>query len=514
MDFLKKYKSLISYSLLVGLLLLFYLPGVLGKFAYHNDLRVFEYDASLGQKHIEYYWLIIIGRYVGAVLLNFQFSFINQVSDFSIMRGLSLATLIICAVSSLYLFNQISKKKLLSLVALIVGLTTTSFQVNLLWASNWVPGTLTLVLAILAYSIFNKFYHKSQYTAFALGCVLMIVGMYMYPPTMTFFLVFAFINYLENKDTKQLLLTIAALGLSMVLYYAIHRLSLYYVIRHNYSVLYNALLSTRYNMEYSIFDSKITDKLVVLGKLIWNSLNLSYLYAAESKLFSLQIWFKALFFGVILLDAIKNLRSKDFQALLPFGFFITICVTLFIPFLASKSEDVILYRAFEAVQFLAIYYFLFVLSGLLPAKLKSGAIVFFGVILFSTSYVNYNNAVSFYVNQYKTVKGQLIAQKDIIAAYEVDPKEKRLLKINFPVRSHGFPYQSKASQNRYKLNSTDFHLQQLHSSVLNALILEDFPNFKIQKTRIEILLKYKKMSLATASCYNGPCVYVEGFSEL
>ncbi len=474
MDFLKKYKSLISYSLLVGLLLLFYLPGVLGKFAYHNDLRVFEYDASLGQKHIEYYWLIIIGRYVGAVLLNFQFSFINQVSDFSIMRGLSLATLIICAVSSLYLFNQISKKKLLSLVALIVGLTTTSFQVNLLWASNWVPGTLTLVLAILAYSVFNKFYHKSQYTAFALGCALMIVGMYMYPPTITFFLVFAFINYLENKDTRQLLFTIVALGLSMVLYYAIHRLALLFFIEHQkppYVEMYKFLLTTRYNMEYSIFDTNIADKIVVLGKLVWRSLNISYLYTAESKLFSLQIWFKALFFGVILLDAIKNLRSKDFQALLPFGFFITICVTLFLPFLASKSEDVILYRAFEAVQFLAIYYFLFVLSGLLPAKLKSGAIVFFGVILFSTSYVNYNTAVSFYVNQYKTIKEQLIPQKDIIEAYKVDPKDRRLLKAILPIRP--------------TVDSTDFELYQIHHLIAYALILEDYPNFKMTKAELE-----------------------------
>ena len=174
---------------------------------------------------------------------------------------------------------------------------------------------------------------------------------------------------------------------------------------------------------------------------------------------------------MILLDAIKNLRSKDFQALLPFGFFITICVTLFLPFLASKSEDVILYRAFEAVQFLAIYYFLFVLSGLLPAKLKSGAIVFFGVILFSTSYVNYNTAVSFYVNQYKTIKEQLIPQKDIIEAYKVDPKDRRLLKAILPIRP--------------TVDSTDFELYQIHHLIAYALILEDYPNFKMTKAELE-----------------------------
>jgi hypothetical protein len=186
--------------LLIGLLLALvaYLPICFMDFGIHNDYLIWSYNhrkAVFPETH----HLLMIGRPLGALLLNLHFYFIKTIGDLAISRFLACACSFVCAWQlASYLHKRLQVAWFAALVASVCVFTLPSMQLFVVWATNAVPGCLTVLLAILSYLLLDRtdarvlLQRPRTRTVFYLAAseTLFLGALLIYPPSALFVLVF------------------------------------------------------------------------------------------------------------------------------------------------------------------------------------------------------------------------------------------------------------------------------------------------------------------------------------
>jgi hypothetical protein len=212
-----------------------YLPLLTANFGRHNDYMLWACDTSGALKQFPEMWhLLAIGRPLGAMLLNLHFTCLGSLSDFVISRWVSLA---VTLVSAWLLANHLLHRPRVPLpmavcAAACVFLLPAS-QLYVSWLTNFVPGTLTVLLSLLAYRILDGGQGDASVRASLLRWRRLLIGeavflfaLLIYPPSALFILVPAFSNLVFvpfdrwPETRRRLVRDFAFVAIGMLIFFA------------------------------------------------------------------------------------------------------------------------------------------------------------------------------------------------------------------------------------------------------------------------------------------------------
>jgi hypothetical protein len=186
----------VQKRLLVGagiVLLLVYFPAFAFDFGIHNDYFAWTYPHTLTNPFPETAHLVIIGRPVGALLLNVHFFFINSITDLAVSRAISFTVNLISAcILYRYLTTRLSLDGYWSLSISIGLILLPAVQLYILWATNFVPGTLNILISFWLYRYLDRVHNLSLKSLPNLltALIIFLLGCLIYPPTALAFLIF------------------------------------------------------------------------------------------------------------------------------------------------------------------------------------------------------------------------------------------------------------------------------------------------------------------------------------
>lgn len=270
MFFLKKY-SVLHWLILIAFTIIAYSSALTTEFAIHNDYRAFDiqhysiniFDGWHGiLKHMESMHLMYIGRPLNAILFNFQQSLIHTIEDFRYARYLSLATLILISFITYLKLHQ--KLKYLNVWLLIVAfgiLSIPSANLYVCWISNYVPGSLNLLLSLLAWLLFDhSIRHTSIYVRYwglFFSYLTLLAACLNYPATALFFGFIPFVRLVLDKgDWSEVkhnaLFSLGFLLLTLVSYVLIHKLLLYKYFSHLFGSEFRSYDPVSYKFTFAI----------------------------------------------------------------------------------------------------------------------------------------------------------------------------------------------------------------------------------------------------------------------
>jgi len=123
----------------------------------HNDYLFYSYDnESCCGGFPETKHLLLIGRPLGALLLNIQFSFIHSVNSLGFNRIISFILLFLSfLISSLILQLQGYRKKE-SIILSILCFSLPAPALYIIWVTNLIPGSLCILYSTIIYYLFLK----------------------------------------------------------------------------------------------------------------------------------------------------------------------------------------------------------------------------------------------------------------------------------------------------------------------------------------------------------------------
>lgn len=436
--------------LLLTLLFLFFAPVFFNDFGYHNDYEIFTYEKQ--EYFLEYEWLIIIGRYIGAVLTNFHISFIDTIEDFKYFRFISFLF-----ISSIYLllisfFKNKTTNPYYLAATLLLCFTTTSFQLDSLWILNFIPTIFNLFIFCLVFILYSFAFSRgiNKYAINISTLIALIIGMYIYPPSVFFFIVFLFIDYELVGNDKALKNALVLILLAMPLYYGIHKASLNILVEiprfeNTYKVLMN---KPRYDMSFSLFNIDIEKKIKTGLSLIDFSMNLFYGYNVNSLVWKIQSFIKYSIYATFLLYFSLIIFQKNNAKIKGFIYFLGLLGLFVSPFLVSKSDNIFLYRAVGCFQFLILFYFLHSLFFIYKHFNFLKPLFYFVPFLPIIGLLNLNSMVSYAVTEYKSTKNQLFttlldnneSSLEVLVGENFDPMNDMLLGAYLNPNFSGFFY--------------------------------------------------------------------------
>ena len=129
------------------------LPIFYGGYAIHNDYYVYLYD---GCCFPETNFLFLIGRPIGAILLNAEFQFLTGLESLRIARifGLGLLFLIFLYTYRKFVSIQPQQQFFAWLAALLIAVLP-GFLLNTIWVGNHVPGLIGTLVSIWSYYLID-----------------------------------------------------------------------------------------------------------------------------------------------------------------------------------------------------------------------------------------------------------------------------------------------------------------------------------------------------------------------
>jgi len=273
----KSFKKVFQFILFIYILFLVFSPIFFIDFGIHNDYSIWEYDKSREQ-FPETIHLILVGRPIGAYLLNIYFRFFDTISSLAFARFISF---IVSIFSAFLIYRYLSANfylnsfYILSLIFCIFTLPPN--QVFVIWSTNFVPGSLNIFFVISIYIIFNKIDKcKKSYKKIFLYIIIFILFLatfFIYPPTSLFFLCFTFINALFSveKNRKDILkLIIRDVGfciITMISYFLIHRFILLHFLSIKYPNQLRGLTGGPYEFKISTDFFRSVEIFYVVSKL-------------------------------------------------------------------------------------------------------------------------------------------------------------------------------------------------------------------------------------------------------
>jgi hypothetical protein len=185
------------------IVVLSYLPLLTANFGRHNDYLLWACDTSGAIKQFPEMWhLLAIGRPLGAILLNLHFTCLHALSDFVVSRAVALGlTLIAAWLLAEHLLRRPRMPLPLAICAAACVFLLPASQLFVSWLTNFVPGTLTVLLALLAYRTLDGGREDTsarvplvRWRRFLIAEALFIAALLIYPPSALFVLVPAFGN--------------------------------------------------------------------------------------------------------------------------------------------------------------------------------------------------------------------------------------------------------------------------------------------------------------------------------
>ncbi len=130
-----------------------YLPLLTAHFGRHNDYLLWACERWHGLAVFPETWhLLALGRPLGALLLNLQFTCLGSLPGFLVSRWVALGVTLIAA----WLLADHLKRRpgvpwQTAVCAAACVFLVPASQLFVSWVTNFVPGTLTVVLSLLAY---------------------------------------------------------------------------------------------------------------------------------------------------------------------------------------------------------------------------------------------------------------------------------------------------------------------------------------------------------------------------
>src|ERR1039457_1968009 len=189
-------RSNLPIVVISALFILIFAPSLFQDFGIFNDYWIWSYNHHQCCIYFpETSHLFWIGRPLGALLLNLHFLWFDKARDLSVGRAVSLLFLMGTLGIAATLFQRslnVGRHTAWALSTLVFLLPASLLYV--LWLTNFVPGTLNVFLATLAYFLVDRSYSAHRVSKrrllAAFGYSLLLLSFYIYPPTSYFFLVF------------------------------------------------------------------------------------------------------------------------------------------------------------------------------------------------------------------------------------------------------------------------------------------------------------------------------------
>lgn len=207
MVFLKNGK-LFGWSFVVFfLIILAYAPILGSEFGYHNDYRIWEYQAQdccfgfLETRH-----LLGIGRPLLAFLVNIHFMFISSMAALQISQIVSIISIgIMATLCFLHFQREINISRLGAALLALLMFTLPSMAINSFWVANYTSEIIPLFIAFFAYTVLQKQTSNTYYRVFIIGSAafLLFIDLLIYPPTTFFFLTLSFIKLLFGPQNPK-----------------------------------------------------------------------------------------------------------------------------------------------------------------------------------------------------------------------------------------------------------------------------------------------------------------------
>ncbi|MBI4823215.1 MAG: DUF3108 domain-containing protein [Nitrospirae bacterium] len=184
-----------------------YLPAFVFEFALHNDYSRFMYKGYYFAPWLQFpetINLILEGRPIGALFLNIQFIFLESISDFTSARLISfLVSIYASLLIAYYLIHRLSLSRLWPLMITFCIVMLPSSQVYIVWATNFVPGALNILLVIVSYMILDKAgRYESTFGKLAtltIAQAVFLITLFIYPPTSLSILLFPFMRIVFSE---------------------------------------------------------------------------------------------------------------------------------------------------------------------------------------------------------------------------------------------------------------------------------------------------------------------------
>lgn len=253
----------VALAAMALLFLLIYWPAILLDYGFHNDYRVrdvfdysFDYSNPRGMlKHLESMHLLYIGRPLNALAFNLHQSFFQSISDFSTGRLISLLTIFSLAMAFYhFLRTTVRVRRVEAFVLSLAIFCLPSFQLYIVWLTNFVPGALNLAIVTFAYHCAHTGWMRSPAALsrsniwwIASAFLLLVISLFNYPPTTLFilFYLFMFVAFSKEPFDHVALLSKRILGLTVVAF------AVYYIA---FKFVYFPLMQGYWGDEFRSYD--------------------------------------------------------------------------------------------------------------------------------------------------------------------------------------------------------------------------------------------------------------------
>jgi hypothetical protein len=216
-----------------------YLPAFVLDFAVHNDYMIWSYDNQrCCLRFPESTHLLAVGRPIGAILLNLHFATFTGIKSLAIGRVISFLT-ILCAYYffCLVLIKNYGFPFLFSVLSGFLIFLLPSAILYVVWLTNFVPGSLVVLLSVVAYFLISRPSSKettrnrrkpiSLLSLPTLGYFLLFISFFVYPPVAIFCLVFPVIwaLFMDSEQwvrkRREIFIQLATIVSLLILYFVV-----------------------------------------------------------------------------------------------------------------------------------------------------------------------------------------------------------------------------------------------------------------------------------------------------
>jgi hypothetical protein len=179
-----------------------FIPAFVVDFGFHNDYSLLtRMPGRWVYSFRESQFLFLIGRPINAILMAAQTSLLHRVRDFATCRFASFLLLAACAgLTYWYLRRRLPLSRNWAGTLVFCMFLTPPCQIFVTWATELVPGSVTLLVGILSYLILDEsflsprkagcLWSRTNVVSFIRAQVVLMVAMLIYPPVALVALVF------------------------------------------------------------------------------------------------------------------------------------------------------------------------------------------------------------------------------------------------------------------------------------------------------------------------------------
>lgn len=214
------------------------------QFGYHNDYRIWEYNA---QKNFFGYpetrHLIGVGRPILAILFSIHMRLVNDMYALHVSQIISVIS--ICFLATLYylyLQRKLDINYFSAALLSVLTFTLPSIAINSFWITNFTSEIIPLYIAFFAYILLEQQANTTKMARLIIAVgLLLFLNLLIYPPATFFFFTLTFIKLLfgpknvEHAKLKYIFIEVLMLLAVSFIYYMIIKLTFIpYLVKHPY----------------------------------------------------------------------------------------------------------------------------------------------------------------------------------------------------------------------------------------------------------------------------------------